>query len=135
MILDKTHFMQLKFNLQAIPVCLAALVMWAIIGGWYVTVAPTNMSGPDNIGVVLSIFGLCLFLADRLAFLWFKLQCWVLFFTTWMWGLAFVLWGLFEWLHYFSRQYTSIFIIHWSVFLLIIAATLLWTGRQRMEAD
>jgi hypothetical protein len=135
MILEKTHSMHLKFNLQAIPVCLAALVMWAISGGWYVSIAPANMAGPDNIGIVLSVFGLCLFLADRLAFLWFRLQCWVLFFTTWMWGLVFVLWGLFEWLHSFSRQYASIFIIHWSVFLLIIAVAFLMTGRRRPEAE
>jgi hypothetical protein len=135
MILEKTHSMHLKFNLQAIPVCLVAMVMWAIIGGWYVTIAPTNMAGPDNIAIVISTFGLCLFLADRLAFLWLKLRCWVLFFTTWMWGLVFVFWGLLEWLHSFSRQYLSIFIIHWSAFLFIIAVTLLWVGRRRQESE
>ena len=131
MILEKTHFMSLKFNLQAIPVCLAALVLWAIIGGWYVAVAPINLSGPDNIGIVLSTFGLCLFLTDRLAFLLLKVHCRVLIFTTWMWGLAFIIWGLLEWLHSFSRQYVFIFIIHWSMFLVIIAVTLLLIGRRR----
>lgn len=135
MILEKTHFMNLKFNLQAIPVCLAALVLWALIGGWYIAVVPTNLSGPDNIGIVLSTFGLCLFLADRLAFLWLKIHCRVLIFTTWMWGLAFIIWGLLEWLHSFPRQYMSIFIIHWSIFLVIIAVTLLLIDRRRRIAE
>ena len=135
MILEKNHSMHLKFNLQAIPVCLAALVIWGIIGGWYVAIAPTNMSGPDNIGIVLSIFGLCLFLADRLAFLWLKIHCWVLFFTAWMWGLAFIAWGLFKWLHFFSKKYVAIFLIHWTLFLIIIAVTSLSVGRSRLKAE
>jgi hypothetical protein len=135
MILDKTHYTRLKFNLQAIPVCLAAMVLWAIIGGWYVTVAPTNMAGPDNVGIVLSIFGICLFLSDRMAFLWFKVQSQVLVFTTWMWGIAFIIWGLLEWLHSFSGRYWSIFIIHWSICLFIIIVTSLLIGRRRHKAE
>ena len=135
MILEKTHSMRLKLNLQAIPVCLAALVFWAITGSWYISVVPTNLSGPDNIGIVLSIFGLCLFLADRLAFLWLKVHSQVLIFTTWMWGLAFIIWGLLEWLHSFSRQYMSIFIIHWSIVLLIIAVTLLLSDHRRHKTE
>jgi hypothetical protein len=135
MILDKTHYTRLKFNLQAIPVCLAAMVLRAIIGGWYVTVAPTNMAGPDNVGIVLSIFGICLFLSDRMAFLWFKVQSQVLVFTTWMWGIAFIIWGLLEWLHSFSGRYWSIFIIHWSICLFIIIVTSLLIGRRRHKAE
>jgi hypothetical protein len=131
MILEKTNYTRLRFNLQAIPVCLAAMVMWAIIGGWYVSAAPANMAGPDNVGIVLSTFGLCLFLADRLAFLWFKVQSQVLVFTTWMWGIAFIIWGLLEWLHSFSGRYLSNFIIHWSIFLAIIAVTSLWINRRQ----
>jgi branched-subunit amino acid ABC-type transport system permease component len=126
--------MRLKFNLQAIPVCLAALVLCAIIGGWYIAFAPPNLAGPDNIGIVLSTFGLSLFLADRLACLWLKVHCRILIFTTWMWGLAFLSWGLLAWLHSFSRQYVSIFIIHWSIFLVIIAVTLLLIRRNRHKA-
>jgi hypothetical protein len=135
MTLEKTQFKRLKFNLQAIPICLAALVMWAIIGGWYVAVIPQNLSGPDNIGIVLSTFGLCLFLADRLAFLWFEIHCQVLVFSTWMWGLAFIIWGLLEWLHSFSRQYLSIFAIHWSMFLVIIGVTTTLIGRRRHNSE
>ncbi|MEI6613348.1 MAG: hypothetical protein WCL37_00480 [Chrysiogenales bacterium] len=128
---ENKYSMGLKFNLQAIPVCLAALVLWAIIGGWYVAVAPTNLSGPDNIGIVISIFGLCLFLADRLALLWLGIHSWLLVSSTWIWGLAFIIWGLLEWLSFFSRQYLSIFVIHWSMFLVIIAVTSLLSGRRR----
>jgi hypothetical protein len=135
MIFERSNSMRLKFNLQAIPVCLAALVLWAIIGGWYVAVAPINLSGPDNIGIVLSTFGLCLFLADRLAFLWLNFHCQVLVFTTWVWGLAFILWGLLEWLHSFSMQYKAIFIIHWSAILVIIAVILMLIGRRRRVAE
>jgi hypothetical protein len=135
MVLEKTNFLRLKFNLQAIPVCLAALVLWAVIGGWYISAAPKNMAGQDNVGIVLSVFGLCLFLADRLAFLWFKVRSQVLVFATWMWGTAFIAWGLLEWLHSISRQYASIFIIHWSVFLVVIAGTLLLVGRERHKPE
>jgi len=131
MIQEKTHFLHLKSNLQAIPVCLAALVLWAIIGGWYVTVAPKNMAGPDNIGIVFSTLGLCLFLADRLALLWLKVYSRVLFFATWLWGLAFIIWGLFAWLQSFSKRYVYFFIIHWSILLVIIALISLWTSRRR----
>ena len=131
MIFEKIQFRRLKFNLQAIPICLVALFMWAVSGGWYVAVVPKNLSGPENIGIVLSTFGLCLFLADRLALLWFGIQGQVLVFPIWMGGVAFLIWGLLEWLHSFSRQYLSIFIIHWAVFLVIIAVTVLLSGRSR----
>lgn len=132
---ENKQFTSLKFNLQALPVCLAALVFWAIIGGWYVSVAPLNLAGPDNIGIVLSIFGLCLFATDRLAFCWRGIRCRIFFFATWVWGLAFIIWGLFEWLHSISRQYVFIFIIHWSMFLAIIAGILLLIGRSRQKPN
>jgi hypothetical protein len=135
MILEKSHFMHVKFNLQAIPVCLAALVMWAVIGSWYIAIAPANIAGPDNIGIVLSIFGLSLFLADRLAFLWLNVHCWVFIFPTWMLGLAFIIWGLVEWLHSFSMNFMTIFIIHWLMALVIIAVILLLIGRRRRKAE
>ena len=87
------YYLFVKSNLQAIPVCLAALVLWAIIGGWYVAVAPSNIAGTDNIGIVLSIFGICLFLADRIASVWLHVDSRILIFSTWIWGLAFVIWG------------------------------------------
>jgi hypothetical protein len=135
MIIEKNLFEQLKFNLQAIPVCLAALAFWALIGGWYVAVAPPNMAGADNCGIVLSIFGICLFLADRIAIIWFNACAKVLFFSTWIWGLIFTIWGLFEWLHTFSRRYAAIFIIHWSVLLAVIALTTIFIGRRRHQAE
>jgi hypothetical protein len=135
MILDKRLSGHLKFNLQAIPVLLAALVFWAIIGGWYVAVAPPNMAGTDNIGVVLSVFGFCLFLADRIAVIWLGVYSRVLVIPTWIWGLVFVVWGLGEWLHSFSRRYLAIFIIHWLVLLLLIALASFLSGRRRRQAE
>ena len=72
--------MRFRFTMQAIPVSLAALGLWAVIGGWYIAVAPANLAGTDNIGIVLSTFGACLFLADRLAFHWLKAECWLIIF-------------------------------------------------------
>jgi hypothetical protein len=124
--------MRFRFSLQAIPVSLAALGLWAVIGGWYMAVVPGNLAGSDNIGIVLSTFGVCLFLADRLAWLWLKIECWVIFFKIWVWGLAFIFWGLLEWLHAFSNKYMSVFILHWLVIAAVIAAfTLLANRRQR----
>lgn len=134
--LEKSKFyIVAKSNLQAIPVCLAALVLWAIIGGWYVAVVPLNIAGTDNIGIVLSIFGICLFLADRIASVWLHVDSKVLILSTWILGLAFVIWGLFEWLHSLSRPHAAIFIFHWSVFLIIIASTLVLMGRRRKNAE
>jgi len=122
--------MRFRFSLQAIPVSLAALGLWAIIGGWYVAIAPVNLAGTDNIGIVLSTFGICLFLADRLAFYWLKAECWMIVFKLWFWGLVFIAWGLFEWLNAFSRKYLSIFIAHWLAIAAAIAITTLLVRRQ-----
>ncbi len=127
--------MYLKYNLQAIPVCLAALVLWAVIGGWYIAIVPLNMAGTDNIGIVLSIFGICLFLSDRLAWLWFKTNAKFLFLSIWMWGLLLMAWGLFEWLHALSRRYAIIFIIHWSILMAVIAGASFLIRRQRKAAN
>ena len=99
--------------MQAIPVSLAALGLWAVIGGWYIAVAPANLAGTDNIGIVLSTFGACLFLADRLAFYWLKVECWLIIFKLWFWGLLFIAWGLLEWLGSFSPEYWLLFTVHW----------------------
>jgi hypothetical protein len=127
--------MRFRFTLQAIPVSLAALGLWAFIGGWYVSLAPINLAGADNIGIVLSTFGICLFLADRLAFFWLKLDCWVIIFKIWVWGLIFIAWGLLEWLHAFSRKYLSIFIVHWLTITLVVAATSLLVSRRRHQSE
>jgi len=127
--------MRFRFSLQAIPVSLAALGLWALIGGWYVALAPVNLAGADNIGIVLSTFGTCLFLADRLAFLWLKIECWVVLFKIWIWGLFFIAWGLLEWLHAFSKKYLSIFILHWLVIALVVAAVSMMVGRRRQQND
>jgi len=127
--------MRFRFTLQAIPVSLAALGLWALIGGWYVALAPVNLAGADNIGIVLSTFGTCLFLADRLAFLWLKIECWVVLFKIWIWGLFFIAWGLLEWLHAFSKKYLSIFILHWLVIALVVAAVSMMVGRRRQQND
>ncbi|MCX6555304.1 MAG: hypothetical protein NTZ12_09895 [Candidatus Aminicenantes bacterium] len=132
---EKNHFLHWKFNLQTIFVLLAALVTWAIIGGWYIALAPANMAGPDNFGVVISILGLCLFLSDRLAYLWLKIRCQILVFTAWLLGLALILWGLVTWLRSFSRRYIPIFVIHWALFLIIIVSTWLWVGRRRGQTE
>lgn len=118
--------MRLHFNLQILLVFLAALGLWAVIGGWYVALAPVNLSGPDNIGIVLSTFGVCLFLADRLAGHWLKINCWVLVFKLWFWGLIFVAWGLVEWLNALKSGFWLFFILHWlGVTALLVVAWLL----------
>ena len=123
--------MRFRFTLQAIPVSMAAMGLWAIVGGWYIAVAPVNLAGTDNIGIVLSTFGICLFLADRLAFYWMKVDCWVLLFKLWTWGLIFIAWGLLEWLHALSRKYLPIFIAHWLGIAAVIAAATLLARRRR----
>ena len=135
MLQDKKLFITMKFNLQAIPVCLAALVLWAIIGGWYVAVAPRNMAGADNIGIVLSIFGICLFSADRFALFWFDAYSKIVIFPTWIWGMIFIAWGLVEWLHAFSRRYTVFFLIHWSILLIAAALIQILIGHRRQKTE
>ena len=127
--------MRFRFTLQAIPVSLAALGLWALIGGWYVALAPVNLAGADNIGIVLSTFGSCLFLADRLAFLWLRIECWVVLFKIWVWGLFFIAWGLLEWLHAFSKKYAAIFILHWLAIALVVAAISLMVGHRRRQGE
>jgi len=126
---------QLKRNLRAIPVCLTALVLWAFIGGWYIAVAPPNLAGADNIGIVLSIFGICLFVTDRVAVFWFNAYSKVFFFPTWTLGLIFIVWGLLEWLHSFSSRYAVVFLIHWSVLLAAMALASFWSGRRRQKTE
>ncbi|MBN2344865.1 MAG: hypothetical protein JXO51_00635 [Candidatus Aminicenantes bacterium] len=127
--------MRFRVSLAAIPVILAALGLWAVLGGWYVAVAPADMAGADNIGIVLSIFGICLFLADRLAFHWLRVDCWFVILKLWAWGLLFTAWGLVEWLKAFSGRYFWIFAVHWLAIALVLAAVL-WrvTRRRRTRA-
>lgn len=127
--------MRIRFTLQAIPVSMAGLGLWALIGGWYVAIAPANTAGADNIGIVLSTFGICLFLADRLAFYWLKLDCWVVIFKIWVWGLVFVAWGLVEWLPVFSKKYVSVFIAHWLTIALVIAVSTFLVRRRRRQSE
>jgi hypothetical protein len=129
------HNMRFRFNLQSIPVLLAALGLWAVIGGWYIAILPVNLAGGDNIGLVLSILGLCLFLADRLAFLWLRIDCWVIVFKVWVWGLIIIAWGLLVWLHSFSEKSLSIFIPHWLVIIAVILVTSFWVKRRRSPGE
>lgn len=114
---------------------MAALGLWALIGGWYVAIAPANLAGADNIGIVLSTFGICLFLADRLAFYWLKLDCWVILFKIWVWGLVFIAWGLVEWLPAFSKKHVSVFIAHWLTIALVIAVSTFLVRRRRRQSE
>lgn len=127
--------MRLRFNLQAIPVALAALGLWAVIGGWYIAVVPAGLSGPDHIGIVLSTFGVCLFLADRLAFRWLKVDCWVIFFKLWFWGLIFVAWGLVEWLRADQSGSGLVFTLHWLATIAILAIAWLLSRRPAAAAS
>lgn len=122
--------MRLRFNLLTIPVTLGALGLWAVIGGWYVAVATPDVSGTDNIGIVLSIFGACLFIADRVAHRWFRSDCWLIFLKLWTWGLLFVAWGLVEWLRAFQAGYWLSFALHWTGLVLVLAVSWL-LGRRR----
>jgi len=114
---------------------MAGLGLWAFIGSWYLAIAPVNLAGADNIGIVLSIFGICLFLADRLAFLLLKLDCWVILFKIWVWGLVFVVWGLLEWLQAFSKEYVTVFIAHWLTIALVIAVSSFLVRRRRRQSE
>lgn len=122
--------MRLRFSLPAIPVSLVALALWAVVGGWYVALVPAGLSGTDNIGIVLSTFGACLFLADRLAWRWFACECWAVFFKLWGWGLLLAAWGLVEWLRAFQPRYGWHFAGHWLAFALFVAAAWLLPGRR-----
>lgn len=123
--------MRFRFNIQAIPVSLAALGLWAVVGGWYIAIAPVNLAGTDNIGIVLSTFGACLFLADRLAAYWLKIDCWVIIFKLWFWGLLFIAWGLLEWLGAFAKKYWLIFAVHWLCLALVVAMAWLLARRPK----
>jgi hypothetical protein len=127
--------MRFRFTMQAIPVSLAALGLWAVIGGWYIAVAPANLAGTDNIGIVLSTFGACLFLADRLAFLWLKAECWLIIFKLWFLGLLFIAWGLLEWLGSFSPEHWLLFTVHWLAIAALITLVWLLSGRQRESGN
>lgn len=126
--------MRLRFDLQTIPVSIGALGLWAVLGGWYVAIAPPGLSGADNIGIVLSTFGACLFIADRLAGRWLRGDRWLLFLKLWAWGLLFVAWGLLEWLRAFQPSYWVLFACHWLATALMLAA-FAWLGRRRRAAD
>lgn len=124
--------MRLRFDLQTIPVSLGALGLWAVLGGWYVAVAPPGISGADNIGIVLSTFGSCVFIADRLAGRWLRGDRWLLFLKLWMWGLIFIAWGLVEWLRAFQARYGIVFACHWAATAAALA--LFWRLGRRGHA-
>lgn len=124
--------MKLRFSLHAIPLSLAAIGLWALVGGCYVPLVPANLSGPDNSGIVLSSLGACLFLADRLAYYRLKADCWLILFKLWLWGVLFIAWGLLEWVTALNGKHWLVFIAHWlSVAALIMTGTLL--ARRRSE--
>jgi len=127
--------MRFRFNIQVIPVSLAALGLWAVVGGWYVAFAPVDLAGTDNIGIVLSTFGLCLFVADRLACYWMKIECWLVVFKLWAWGLVFMAWGLLEWTRALSGKYLAHFIVHWLASAAVVAFFAMLALRQRLNAD
>lgn len=122
--------MRLRFNLLSIPVLLAALGLWAAVGGWYVAVVPPGLSGADNVGIVLSTFGACLFVADRAAGRWLRCDCWFLIFKLWLWGLLFAAWGLVEWLRAFQARHWGYFAAHWLALALVVAACWRLLGRR-----
>ncbi len=125
--------MRVRLSLLSIPALLAALGLWAAIGGWYVAVVPPGLSGADNVGIVLSCFGACLVVADRAVGRWLGRDCWVLFFKLWFWGLLFAAWGLWEWLRAFQARHWGWFAVHWLAFALVVAASWLLLGRRPGE--
>ncbi|HOW45000.1 MAG TPA: hypothetical protein PK919_07495 [Candidatus Aminicenantes bacterium] len=122
--------MRLRFDAWTIPVSLAGLGLWAILGAWYVAIAPPGASGADNIGIVLSTFGACLFIADRLAGRWLRHDRWLLFLKLRTWGLLFIAWGLVEWLRAFQSRFWVLFACHWGATVLTLAV-FAWVGRKR----
>lgn len=127
--------MRLRFSWPAIPTALAALVLWAVVGSWYVELVPDNLSGADNIGIILSTFGACLFLADRIAYFWQGNECWLILFKLWLWGLLFVAWGLVEWLRAFTAAAWRAFAAHWLVVALVIAGSAMLAARRRRAGE
>jgi len=122
----------IKLSLPAFPVLVVSFVLWFILGGIYMDLVPENFAGRDNMGIGFSILGLCLFLADRLAFLVLNLHSWLIIMKTWLWGLAFMIAGLVIWILGFSSTHILVFIIHWLVTLVIIGV-LTWFSLEHVE--
>jgi hypothetical protein len=124
--------MWIKLTLPAIPVLIVSLLLWFILGGIYLGLVPENFAGQDNMGIGLSILGLCLFLVDRLAYLFLNSHSWLIIMKTWLWGLVFMIAGLVIWITGFSSTNVLVFIGHWLVTLIVIGV-LTWFSLEHVE--
>ncbi|MCJ7679923.1 MAG: hypothetical protein MUP70_04275 [Candidatus Aminicenantes bacterium] len=124
--------MFIKINLAAIPVVVVSFILWALTGGIYLSLVPENFAGQDNLGIGLSVLGLCLFLVDRLAYLFLNSRSWLIIMKTWLWGMGFMIAGLSVWIGALSSKNLMVFIIHWLVSLAIIGV-LTWFSLEHVE--
>lgn len=128
--------MFIKFTLAAIPVTAAAVVLWIVVGGAYVALAPENIAGEENIGIILSVFGFCLFLADRYAWVKMGSSSWIIIMKTWLWGLLFLGWGLVEWALVLHSGTAPWFALHTAALIACVALVFRWQARNpRTEED
>ena len=109
--------MLIKLTLPVLPVLLASIVLWFIAGGVYSDLIPEHAAGTDNLGVVFSTLGICLFVVDRVAFLWKSAKAWLIIMQIWLWGILFVGAGLYLWIKGFNGKYWLLFVLHWLVVL------------------
>lgn len=124
--------MWIKLSLPAIPVLIVSFILWFLLGGIYMGLVPENFAGQDNMGIGLSILGLCLFLVDRLAYLFLNSHSWLIIMKTWLWGLVFMIAGLVIWIKGFSSTSVPVFIVHWLVTLAVIGV-LTWFSLEHVE--
>lgn len=124
--------MWFRLSLPAIPVLFVSFILWFILGGVYVSLVPDNFAGEENMGINLAILGLCLFLVDRLAYIFLNSHSWLIIMKTWLWGMVFMIAGLVIWIKAFAATNWLVFAVHWLVTLGIIGV-LTWFSLEHVE--
>ena len=124
--------MWFRLSLPVIPVLIVTFILWFILGGIYLSLVPENYSGEDNMGINLAVLGLCLFLVDRLAYIFLNSHSWLIIMKTWMWGMVFMIAGFVIWIKAFGQTNALVFVIHWLATLGVIAV-LTWFALEHVE--
>ena len=126
--------MWVKFTFAAVPVIAAAILLWLILGAAYLSLAPENMAGEENIGIILSLFGFCLFLSDRVAFVKMDSHSWIIIMKTWIWGLVFLVWGIVEWALVLETATALWFALHCLVLIAAVVLVFRWQMKKAPAA-